>query len=219
MLSENYFGSGFLLICAYLIGSLPNAFLVVYFVTVSSTMEIGKVTGAYSVKKTIGLIPSIFVFSMDLLKGFLPTIAATYLIPGEVTITLALALLLVVGHNWSIFLNFAGGRGIAIALGTLLGLHLWQETVILVVLFGLIGKHILYKDSALWSCLGIALLPVLLLFLDRGLGFTIFGICLGSILFTKRLLADEKILDLRYIDWRVLLSRLVWDRDIMSRER
>ena len=35
MLSENYFGSGFLLICAYLIGSLPNAFLVVYFTNIS----------------------------------------------------------------------------------------------------------------------------------------------------------------------------------------
>ena len=156
---------------------------------------------------------------MDFFKGFFPIIIATYLFPTEITMTLTLSLLLIVGHNWSIFLKFSGGRGIAISLGTLLGLHLWQEVTILVILFGLVGKHIIHKDSALWVFWGIMLLPALLLFFERGLGFVIFGICLGFLLFVKRLFGDGKILDIRHCNWRVLSSRVVWDRDIVSKEQ
>jgi len=219
MLFDDYFGAFFLLTVAYLIGSLPTAFFAVYFIKGSSGIRSGKIAGAYSVKNTIGLIPSLFVFLMDFFKGFCPIITATYLFPTEITMILTLSLLLIVGHNWSIFLRLSGGRGIAISLGTLLGLHLWQEVTILVILFGLIGKYIIHKDSALWVFWGIMLLPALLLFFERGLSFVIFGICLGFLLFVKRLFGDGKILDIRHCNWRVLTSRVVWDRDIVSKEQ
>ena len=62
MLFDDYFGAFFLLTFAYLIGSLPTAFFAVYFVKGSSGLRSGKIAGAYSVKNTIGLIPSLFVF-------------------------------------------------------------------------------------------------------------------------------------------------------------
>lgn len=220
MLFDSYLGIVFLLMCAYFIGSLPTASFVVNLVTDSDKRKEGtKIAGAYNVKRIVGLIPSICVFSLDLIiKGFLPTFAVSYWISDETILRLTFSLLLVVGHNWSIFLKFWGGRGIATALGTLLGLHLWQETVILVVLFGLVGQNMIHKDSALWAFLGTIWLPGLLLVFQRGLDFILFGICLVLILFLKRLFANEKIIDIRYRDWRVMLFRIVWDRDIMSRE-
>ena len=70
MLFDDYFGAFFLLTFAYLIGSLPTACFAVYFVKGSSGIRSGKIAGAYSVKNTIGLIPSLFVFLMDFFKGF-----------------------------------------------------------------------------------------------------------------------------------------------------
>ena len=219
MLVDNYFLTAFLLICAYFIGSFPTALVVINLFTVTDARIAGmKIAGAYDVKNIAGLLPSICVFFLDFVgKGLIPAMTIGYWMPDDNTTRFAFSLMLIVGHNWSIFLKLDGGRGIATSLGILLGMELWLETLILGVLFGLVGKNMIYKDSALWSLLGIITLPALMLVFGRSLDFILFGVFLGLALLLKRLLANESIIKMQRKNWRVILFRLVWDRDIKSK--
>ena len=61
------------------------------------------------------------------------------------------------GNNWSVFLRFQGGRGVAVALGTLLGL----SPLVLAAFFpvGLVGWA-LTRNSGLWVLVSLLLLPL-----------------------------------------------------------
>jgi acyl-phosphate glycerol 3-phosphate acyltransferase len=76
--------------------------------------------------KMWGIISFLIVFLLDASKGVLAVIWANNLIPGNVILITTLATFFVIlGHNYSVFLKFKGGRGAATFLGILLYLN-WQ---------------------------------------------------------------------------------------------
>lgn len=79
-------------------------------------------SGATNVWRTLGPGAGILVFALDVCKGLAaPLIART--LPGGDHWTIALcAALAIVGHTFSVFLKFRGGKGIATGLGAALGL-------------------------------------------------------------------------------------------------
>lgn len=102
---------------AYLFGSVPVGVLVAR----SYGIDIQKVgsgnTGATNVLRAIGWVPALVVFLADALKGGFAVLVAQALgFPGwEVALV---ALSAVVGHCYSLFLGFRGGKGVATAFGT-----------------------------------------------------------------------------------------------------
>jgi glycerol-3-phosphate acyltransferase PlsY len=89
-------------------------------------------TGATNVWRCVGKGPGIFVFVVDLLKGYVPTALAHYLSHGACAIEwsfapnvvpMLVALAALIGHSKSIFLGFQGGKSAATGLGTLFGLQ------------------------------------------------------------------------------------------------
>ena len=105
---------------AYLIGSVPFGVLVcrVGF-GVDVFAQGSRRSGATNVMRAVGFGPAAFVIVGDLLKGFLPGLAAR-LIFGEDSIVPVLAVTAAVaGHNWSVFLRLRGGRGVVTAVGGL----------------------------------------------------------------------------------------------------
>jgi glycerol-3-phosphate acyltransferase PlsY len=78
-------------------------------------------TGATNVLRTLGIKASALVFGLDLLKGLLPVLIGTSL-GFEPPWVAAAAVAAVVGHCWSPFIGFSGGKGVATGAGAAVGL-------------------------------------------------------------------------------------------------
>jgi len=82
--------------------------------------------GATNVYRTLGARAGIAVFALDVLKGFVAPYIGRLLLGESNHAGIALcAALAVLGHTFSIFLKFRGGKGIATGLGVFLGLLPW----------------------------------------------------------------------------------------------
>jgi len=130
MLIVNVYSLAVLLL-AYLFGSIPAGVLVARLYRVN-IREVGSGNiGATNVLRALGWGPAIVVFIFDVFKGGIAVLIARWFgIDGWLLGGVALAAVL--GHNFSIFLGFKGGKGVATSLGTVLFLDP------VVALFGLI---------------------------------------------------------------------------------
>jgi glycerol-3-phosphate acyltransferase PlsY len=108
-----------LLILAYLLGSIPFGYLITKYTTNKNLLEIGwKKNSGSNVFKNVGLWQGIFTFALDVLKGFLAVYLARYF-GLSILLQVFCGVLVVAGHNWSCFINFKGGRGLATLIGAL----------------------------------------------------------------------------------------------------
>jgi len=109
-----------ILIFSYLLGSIPFGFIFTKIFAKKNILEIGwRKTSGSNVFKHVGALPGVLTGIFDVLKGSLAVYLARKLgFPLE--IQSFCALFSVLGHNWSIFLKFAGGRGIGTFIGSLL---------------------------------------------------------------------------------------------------
>jgi acyl phosphate:glycerol-3-phosphate acyltransferase len=120
---------------AYLLGSIPFALIYVKLFLKKDMRTFGsKNPGALNTLRIVsdekgkisGIISFLFVFLLDASKGILAVILAMYFIPENIVLATTLGTFFsVLGHNYSIFLNFKGGRGAATLLGILLFLN-WK---------------------------------------------------------------------------------------------
>ena len=123
------------IIVGYLLGSIPSGVLVSKLLAKVDVREYGSgKTGMTNVLRTAGKKAAALVFLLDILKGVLAVVFAglivgrNYLVIGDdfglgLLVAQALAgLAAIVGHNWSIFLGFKGGRGVLTFFGGLFAL-------------------------------------------------------------------------------------------------
>jgi glycerol-3-phosphate acyltransferase PlsY len=121
------------IVVAYLLGSIPSAYLIGRWLKGLDIREVGDGRlGAAAVRRRAGFLASIIVAIMDVGKG----VAAVYLakalgLPLAVVVVAGLAA--VVGHNWSLFLRFKGGKGALVTFGVLASLMFWQLLVAMAV--------------------------------------------------------------------------------------
>jgi glycerol-3-phosphate acyltransferase PlsY len=115
---------------AYLLGSIPFGFLVAK-VRGLDIRQLGSGNiGATNVFRCVSKPLGILTFLLDLGKGvagccLIPCLAAHAMQGGVSTgmpFRVACGFLTVAGHNWTVFLGFKGGKGIATSAGLLLGL-------------------------------------------------------------------------------------------------
>ncbi len=118
------------LVAAYLIGSLPTSVIMSRLVAGVDVRELGtKNPGAANVFREIDPRVGVFVAVVDILKGLLPVLIADRVLdlgPTGAVIAAAGALW---GHQYSIFLKFRGGAGLAAAFGGICGLMLGPAAV------------------------------------------------------------------------------------------
>ena len=106
--------------------------------------------GAANVGRLFGLRWGLAVFALDVLKGFLPTLLADYFLLDPTSGTapaeewryvcwLMIGLFAVLGHNYSPYLGFRGGKGVATSFGAALGVypHLTYPALIALTAWGL----------------------------------------------------------------------------------
>ncbi|GAH15237.1 unnamed protein product, partial [marine sediment metagenome] len=105
---------------SYTIGSIPFSYIIAKLFKGKDVRKLGtKNVGAMNVISVAGLVPGLIALFLDILKGAL-TVYLTEKITGNLAVSLFAGLFTVIGHNWSIFLKFKGGKGIATAIGVLL---------------------------------------------------------------------------------------------------
>jgi glycerol-3-phosphate acyltransferase PlsY len=120
---------------AYLLGSVPFALVYVKLFLGKDMRTFGsKNTGALNTLRIVahekgkvwGIISFLIVFLLDAFKAVLAVILAMYFIPENPVLAITLGTFFsILGHNYSIILNFKGGRGAASLLGILLFLN-WK---------------------------------------------------------------------------------------------
>jgi len=208
----------FPLIAVYIIGSIPTAFLLGHALKGIDIRYSGSGNvGASNIDIVAGKVYALSVGIFDcLIKGTLPVVILRNIDVHDLIIVSA-ALCLIIGHNWSPFIGFKGGRGVAIAIGIVIGMSMWEEMLILVAGPGLLGRFIVYRDSALWTLISVILLVSLTVVLGREFHIILLAIGILTLLISKRLMANSEPLSKGASMWQILACRLVLDRDIPSR--
>jgi glycerol-3-phosphate acyltransferase PlsY len=111
-----------------LAGSIPFGLLVARMKGVDIRKQGSGNIGATNVYRSVGKPYGVAVFCLDFVKGWLPVLAAIVLhvrTPGQPDaqiLPILTALAAILGHNYSPWVGFKGGKGVATSAGALLGL-------------------------------------------------------------------------------------------------
>jgi len=182
----------------YLLGSIPTGFLVARARGVDiRTLGSGNI-GATNAFRVLGKGLGIFVLLMDALKGFVAVLIGAYLIsqllPGaelnNLRITAGIAAIL--GHNFTCWLHFKGGKGIATSAGVLLALVPWALAIILSIFI------ILFLTTRYVSVGSIAAaftLPFATWFTTRDTGLTVVTGAMGALAVLKHRKNIQRLLN------------------------
>ncbi|MFC2068814.1 glycerol-3-phosphate acyltransferase [Chloroflexota bacterium] len=135
MIAQTYF-IPIAIVCAYLIGSIPTAYIVTRLSKDIDIRAIGSQNmGAMNVFYKVGFIPGLLVLAVDIGKGASAIALARWLgVPMIYELLAGLAA--VIGHIFPIFLNFYGGKGGATLIGIFAFLMPWGIPLY-VTLFGI----------------------------------------------------------------------------------
>ena len=142
--------------------------------------------------------------------------SSPYLIGFEMN-SLALAgasLLAIAGHNWSVFLKFQGGRGIAPASGAFLAIGFYQ---FFIFILGFLAGWSIFRSSATVMMIVLLLLPVSALLIGQSYTIAWYFFGVATIIALKRLTANGMPDPASGSTVKVLVNRLVKDRDISDR--
>ena len=218
MIFSQYIYFIFVACCCYLIGAIPISYLLGKFwakidIRVHGSRNVGASNLAVHGGKNIGIIAGL----MDcLIKGTFTILFLDVILGMNSYFLLIASMSVIAGHNWSIFIGFEGGRGIATAFGLLMGFQMWEEILVLTVLLGIIGRLILYKDSGVWCFISFGSLPLLCFAFQEQTHIIVFSVLLGVMLILKRLMSNGNNIRKGSLK-STLLCRLVFDRDIPSK--
>ena len=178
-------------VLAYLIGSLSFAVIVSRVMGLSDPRTFGsKNPGATNVLRSGSKAAAIITLLLDAAKGWLPVLLVRLLGPtyGLQEGTLALvALAAFLGHLYPVFFKFVGGKGVATALGVLLGLSPWLGLITLLIWLAVAA---VFRYSSLASVCAAVLAPVVYVLGDGSLWFAgksvVFGVGMMTMLLLYR---------------------------------
>jgi len=156
--------NGQLFILAYLVGSIPFGLILAKFVAGVDIKKSGSGSiGATNVLRVVkeknpALAKKLgaATLALDALKGIAVLLLAKYLGVSESTLW-GVAVLAVIGHCFSVYLMFEGGKGIATGMGVMM-VMLPLETIAALIVWVVAAKTI--KISSLSSLLGVATLLI-----------------------------------------------------------
>jgi len=177
----------FLIIIAYLIGSIPTALLISNKFFGIDIREYGSGNmGATNAFRILGPKYGTIIMILDILKGML-AVSLFYLLPyylsnelERTNFMMALGLSAVMGHIFPIFANFKGGKGVATLLGMLIAVQpivaICCVVVFLIVLY-------FTRYISLSSILGAIMLPISVLWIwnEHELSYRIFALLVAFI--------------------------------------
>lgn len=113
------------IIMAYVVGSIPFGIVIArLFCGIDPRLAGSKSSGATNVSRLCGLHYGILTLICDVAKGALPVWGAFWLDPNTMFVSLT-GLACVVGHVFSCFMSFKGGKAVATSIGVFIPLGFW----------------------------------------------------------------------------------------------
>ena len=209
-----------LILAAYLVGSIPTAYLVAKWRRGIDIRQYGSGNvGASNVMAVVSKRWSVAVSIFDIGKGAIMVWLAHLLGLGAAQQAI-IGITAIIGHNWTVFLHFQGGRGIFTSLGVV---------AMLSPSMGLIGMVFSYlfapfRQLSLGALITLIALPILSWSLSQPLAIaepavvTLAYLAILLIATFRRLTAPKSLLGASVPKRELILNRLLFDRDIKDRE-
>ena len=168
-----------LIAAAYLLGSFSSAIMLSRLMGFADPRSQGsRNPGATNVLRIAGKKAAALTLFGDLLKGLLPVLLARLLFDSD-PIVAAVGFAAFIGHCYPLWYGFEGGKGVATAIGFLLGFD-WMLGLIVVAIWLIVAK--LFRLSSLAALIAFAALPALHALLDGDARVTALFILLDLIL-------------------------------------
>jgi glycerol-3-phosphate acyltransferase PlsY len=158
---------------SYLIGSIPNGLIIGKSWFGVDLRQFGSNNiGATNAFRVLGTWPAFWVFVTDVTKGVLGVHLGQWLLGTPIALLLG-GIAAIAGHNWSIFLGFKGGRGVATGLGVIAVLAP-QVTAVIFLIWAVIVYFTRYVSLA--SIVAAAFVPVAMWLFAEKMEVFYFGI-------------------------------------------
>jgi len=168
----------------YLLGSIPFGLVVAKSLgTVDPRTAGSRNIGFTNVLRLSGKTAGVLTLAGDMGKGWLVAWVAAQLFDREAVVA-AVALTPIVGHLYSVFLGFRGGKGVATAMGVVLGMVPFVGVVVILVWLVTVA---VWRYSSGAALVAFGALPVVAVLLGRSWMFVLFSVVVtGLIVFRHR---------------------------------
>ena len=167
------------IVLAYFIGAIPSGYIIgrVFYGVNLKKVGSGNI-GATNAYRELGAVAGLSVFICDFLKGFI----AVHLGMPDPTLVLACAIFAIVGNDWSIFLKFKSGKGVACGVGAFT--YICAPAVLAAFLVWLAifkWKHIV----SLGSIVAAPVVAIVMFFMDKPIEYVAFAAAAAIIIIGK----------------------------------
>lgn len=179
------FWAMFLFVICYVLGSLPFGQWVGRRYGVELTQHGSGNTGAANAARALGLQAGLTVLALDMAKGALAVLLAYFaLLPGFVLnlTKVSFGMAAILGHNYSVFRRFKGGKGIATTFGVVAVLNAKVALLAGLLWLGMVG---LTRFSSVGSLSSTAAIPLLMVVYGAPWEFVVFGFGAAALAFLR----------------------------------
>jgi len=153
------------IVISYLLGSISFSYLAGKFLKGIDIREHGSGNaGATNTLRVLGKGPGFSVFVLDIFKGVLAIWISAWLVPDSIKVEILCGFAVVAGHNWPLYFNFKGGKGIATTIGVMLTLCFLPVIFagVLAILIIIITRYV-----SVGSLLFATVLPLFIWWMDK----------------------------------------------------
>ncbi|MBI5201558.1 MAG: glycerol-3-phosphate 1-O-acyltransferase PlsY [Elusimicrobia bacterium] len=170
---------------SYLAGGIPTGYLLAKKLKGIDIREHGSGNpGSANVYRVVGKGAGAATLFVDALKGFFPVLLARHYFPEDYRVQIGCGALAIIGHVWTIFLGFRGGKGVATSAGVFLALL--PKPMLGAILTFVIGVA-LTGHISVGSMAAAALCPVFAWFLHEPWPLTLMSAGAGALILIKHI--------------------------------
>ena len=176
------------IVLAYFIGAIPCGYLIgrIFYGIDLRTRGSGNI-GATNAYRELGIFPALIVFICDSAKGYL----AVWLGDVSPLVALLCATAVIIGNDWSVFLKFKSGKGVACGLGAftyLCPLATLAAFIVWLVIF------LWKKIVSLASIISVPFVPFVMYFAEKPWQYVLFSVLAGILVIFKHKTNIERLI-------------------------
>lgn len=192
----------FLFILSFIIGSIPTGVIIAKFKGVDLRKVGSGNIGATNVLRALGKEAALITLLGDISKGIIPVFLVRYLISDidfytinffgmdslitkpQILIEGIVGLFAILGHNYSLFLKFKGGKGVATGLGVMIAISPHSALIAITIWLFTLARS---GYSSLSSLLAFGLLPLIIFIVDKSNEKLSIAILIAILIFIKHI--------------------------------